>query len=194
MAWPGGDIAVSLLSIYVVLLRVSNMSTLWTPSGERPIPPRQEGEEGTPIQRTGSPGQSAGDRVSASSGRAEAANQPRPESGSDAEQAAVEAQMREMQERLLSAPSEQVIANHCYGLFELAAVYLSSSPPRLDGARLAIDSLGLLVDGLGNRLGEAGPQLLEALTQIRLAFASIANTSRPDSNQSAVVGENDTDT
>ena len=35
------------------------------------------------------------------------------------------------------------MANHCYGLFELAAVYLSQQPPLLAQARLAIDALRL---------------------------------------------------
>ncbi len=66
------------------------------------------------------------------------------------------------------------MANHCYGLFELAAVYLSQTPPLLDQARLAIDALGYLVDGLGERLGEAAGTLKDALAQIRLAFVELA--------------------
>ena len=54
------------------------------------------------------------------------------------------------------------MANHCYGLFELAAVYLSQTPPLLDQARLAIDALGCLVDGLGDRLGEPAGTLNDA--------------------------------
>jgi hypothetical protein len=69
-----------------------------------------------------------------------------------------------------------VVANHCYGLFELAAVYLSQSPPRLEPARLAIDALACLVDGLGERLGEAHPSLRDALAQIRLAYVQISAT------------------
>jgi hypothetical protein len=66
-----------------------------------------------------------------------------------------------------------VVANHCYGLFELAAIYLSQSPPMLFQARLAIDALGFLVDGLRGRLGEAEPALLESLSQLRLAFVRL---------------------
>ena len=56
-----------------------------------------------------------------------------------------------------------MIANHCYGLFELAAVYLSSVPPKLEDAQLAIDALAAIVEGLGERLAPAhhsGPLLL----------------------------------
>jgi hypothetical protein len=67
-----------------------------------------------------------------------------------------------------------VVANHCYGLFELAAVYLSQQPPLLPQAQLAIDALGYLVDGLGERLGEARGSLSDALAQIRLAFVELS--------------------
>ena len=67
-----------------------------------------------------------------------------------------------MRAELVNAPVEVVVANHCYGLFELAAVYLSQQPPLLDQARLAIDALGCLVDGLEGRLGEAEDQLKTA--------------------------------
>jgi hypothetical protein len=66
------------------------------------------------------------------------------------------------------------VANHCYGLFELAAVYLSQQPPLLAQAQLAIDALGCLVDGLGDRLGEAQSPLTDALAQIRLAFVELS--------------------
>ena len=78
-----------------------------------------------------------------------------------------------MRAQLAHTPAEVVVANHCYGLFELAAIYLSQSPPMLFQARLAIDGLGFLVDGLRGRLGEAEPALLESLSQLRLAFVSL---------------------
>ena len=68
------------------------------------------------------------------------------------------------------------MANHAYGLFELAAIHLSQQPPRLDQARLAVDALGVLVEGLAGRLGEAEPSLRDALMQIRLAFVQIGGS------------------
>ena len=41
-------------------------------------------------------------------------------------------QMAAMRAELANSPVEVVVANHCYGLFELAAVYLSQQPPLLD--------------------------------------------------------------
>lgn len=126
------------------------MSSLWTPSGEHRIPP--DAPDG------GRPG-------------------PPPPATEDPEEATpeAEAQVAALRERLTKTPADTVVANHCYGLFELAALYLSSDPPLLAEARLAIDAFGLLVDGLGERLGEAAGQLREALAQIRLGFVQVEN-------------------
>ena len=78
-----------------------------------------------------------------------------------------------MRAQLANTPAEVVVANHCYGLFELAAIYLSQTPPMLFQARLAIDGLGYLLDGLKGRLGEAEPSLHESLSQLRLAFVRL---------------------
>jgi len=67
----------------------------------------------------------------------------------------VRAHLNELREQLLAAPAEVVIANHAFGLFELAALHLSQQPPKLDQARLAIDAFGALVEGLTGRLAEA---------------------------------------
>ena len=90
--------------------------------------------------------------------------------------------MEELRRQLAEAPPEVVVANHCYGLFELAAVYLSQSPPLLDEARLAIDALGYVVDGLGERLGDAYPALKDGMAQLQLAFVQLgaAEQARQD--------------
>ena len=83
-----------------------------------------------------------------------------------------------MRAELANAPVEVVVANHCYGLFELAAVYLSQAPPLLSQARLAIDALSSLVDGLEGRLGEGEPNLKDGLGQLRLAYVQIDGAQR----------------
>jgi hypothetical protein len=82
--------------------------------------------------------------------------------------------MAELQQQLARTPAEVVVANHAFGLFELAALHLSLRPPQLDQARVAIDALAALVDGMAGRLGEAEPQLTEALSQLRMAFVQIS--------------------
>ena len=64
-----------------------------------------------------------------------------------------------MRAQLANTPAEIVVANHCYGLFELAAIYLSQTPPMMFQARLPIDALGYILDGLKGRLGESEPAL-----------------------------------
>ncbi len=140
------------------------MSSLWTPGGEREVgPPPEPGNEGR------------------SGGSA-------PPGAEDDEELA--AQVDAMRAELAQAPVEVVIANHCYGLFELAAVYLSQQPPLLDRARLAIDALGCLVGGLEGRLGEAESSLNDALSQLRMAYVQIDAARRAGAESAAATGPN----
>ncbi len=86
--------------------------------------------------------------------------------------------MAELQEQLARTPVELVIANHAFGLFELAALHLSLQPPQLPQARLAIDALGALVEGLADRLGEYERQLVEGLANLRLAYVQIRGAAQ----------------
>ena len=100
--------------------------------------------------------------------------------GGAADEEAMQSQMAELQERLAKTPADVVVANHAFGLFELAALHLSLQPPQLDQARLAIDALGYLVDGLGERLGDHAPELAAGLAQLRMAFVQIHAAHTPD--------------
>jgi hypothetical protein len=84
------------------------------------------------------------------------------------------AHLEELRHQLVSTPAEVVVANHAYGLFELAAIHLSQTPPRLEDARLAVDAMAGLVEALAGRLGEPERSLRDALSQIRLAFVQIS--------------------
>ncbi len=123
------------------------MSSLWTPDGERPI-------------------------------RRDAAPPPAEEAGLDDEggpQLSMEEQeeLLAMQRELADAPAAAVVANHCVGLFNLAALHLSQNPPNLGEASLAIDALGGVAAACQGRLGPDEPDLIEAVRQIRLAFVQI---------------------
>jgi hypothetical protein len=134
------------------------MSSLWTPSGEHF--PSKEGA-GSP------PG-------------------PNPED-EDLTPLTAEAQaeLDAMRQQLANTPAEVVMANHCYGIFELATIYLSHAPPMLFEARLAIDGLGALLDGVKGRLGEAEPSLLQALSQLRLAYVQLEGAERAAAESAA---------
>ncbi len=145
------------------------MSSLWTPGGERPVGPPPAAGGGPPP----GPGAVAPDRQ-----------------GGEPDEAVLAAQLETMRAELAATPVEVVVANHCYGLFELAAVYLSQQPPLLEQARLAIDALGTLVGGLEGRLGEAEVQLKDGLSQLRLAFVQIDGALRAGAEAASTLGAN----
>lgn len=126
------------------------MSTLWTPGGEHPV---------------------GRDRPAAGAPDPDTADEPFEPELTEAE---ARAAMAELRDRLAGTPAAVVVANHAYGLFELAAIHVSLQPPQLDEARLAIDALGAVVEGLGPRLGDAYPELNAGLAQLRMAYVQIA--------------------
>jgi hypothetical protein len=107
----------------------------------------------------------------------------------DPSQAEAQAEVDAMRAQLANTPAEVVVANHCYGLFELAAIYLSQTPPMLFEARLAIDGLGFLLEGLRGRLGEAEPSLHESLSQLRLAFVRLESAEQSGTDNGATSGQ-----
>ena len=135
------------------------MSSLWTPGGEHPI-----GKE-EPAQPPGARQESPLSSVA--------------QDEFDDEEVELSeeqiAQMRELEERLAATPASVVVANHAYGLFELAALHLGRRPPNFEEAQVAIDAMGALVEGMGSRLGDHTKQLQEGLTQLRLAFVQVKN-------------------
>ena len=147
--------------------RLPVVSTLWTPDGERPV--GRPSEPG-PDRPYGTP--DPGD----------------PEGELSEEELAQ--QVAAMRAELANSPVEVVVANHCYGLFELAAVYLSQQPPLLSQARVAIDALGSLVTGLEGRLGEAEEPLKDGLSQLRLAYVQIDGARRAGAEAASAVGVN----
>lgn len=125
------------------------MSTFWTPSGERPIP-RDEPAASSPPP----PGQPEGFGE---------------EFGEEMDEE-LQAELRAMQEQMVRTPAAIVVANHCIGMVELAALHLGQDPPNLADAQIAIDALAGVLDGVGPRMGENGPPLRQALNQMRMAF------------------------
>ena len=120
--------------------------------------------------------------------------------GDDQESRLAEAQaaIDESRRRLAEAPAELVVTNHAMGLYELAAIHLSASPPNLPAAALAIDAVACLVDGLGDRLGPDAATLRDALGNIRMAFvqvkaAATATGDGPPGSDAADGDEPDTD-
>ncbi len=100
---------------------------------------------------------------------------PNPENALENEES-----LEELRASLASSDPAVVIANHCYGLFELAAVYLGEQPPRLGEAQFAIDALAGLLGASESRLGDAAGPIVEGLTQLRLAWVQIQAAHNPE--------------
>jgi hypothetical protein len=141
------------------------MSSLWTPSGEH-FPEKDEA--------------GASERPASHPDDTDV-TEPSPEEA--------EAAVNAMRAQLANTPADVVVANHCYGLFELAAIYLSQTPPMLFQARLPIDALGYLLDGLKGRLGEAEAALHDSLAQLRLVYVRLEGSERTDAENSANVSD-----
>jgi hypothetical protein len=133
--------------------------TLWTPDGEHPVD----------RERPESPSDAPADPLEAQHGDPLAGLSPE-----EREQALAMAQeMEQVRRELASVPAAVVVANHAMGLYELAAIHLSSDPPNFTEAQLAIDAVTALVEGLEGRLGENEQTLRDALAQLRLAYVQL---------------------
>jgi len=146
------------------------MSTLWTPDGERKVPP-------------------ANDEPAAAPSGEEAEPELTPEQQEQARAMAKE--LAEARARILATEASTVVANHAFGIYELAAIHLTADEPKLTEAQVAIDALGALVNGLKGRLGEVEGTLVDALQQAQLLYVqrveaanaagSASDPSAPDS-------------
>jgi len=150
------------------------VSSLWTPEGEHRVRPAEDDRSSSDAPGTASrearPGASGG------GGGATSVEDGNLDDLGPEDQAEMAERLDELRRQLLGTPAEVVVANHAYGLFELAAIHLSQRPPRRDEARLAVDAMAALVEGLAGRLGEAERSLKDALAQIRLAFVQISGS------------------
>lgn len=166
------------------------MSSLWTPEGEYRIPRSKDDESKERPRAT--PGATGAKPSSLSSSASSydhdaVAKEHGPE---DEVSLSPTEQLAKLEAELAETPVEDVIANHCYGLFQLAALHLSAEKARTREARLAIDALGAIIEKLGSRLGASFEPLSQGLSQIQLAFVHIASqapatTSSPDGDKAA---------
>lgn len=134
------------------------MSSLWTPDGEHRVAPDATDEVAAPERAPGAK-------------RTDAPGAEEPD-------------LDALERELVSAPVDAIIANHCFGLFQLAALHLAQRPPNLPEARLAIDALGAIVEELDGRLGEATETLNGALAQVRLAFVERSKAPEKEASDS----------
>ena len=86
---------------------------------------------------------------------------------------AMAAEMDEVRRQLAEVPASVVVANHAMGMYELAAIHLSSQPPNFVEAQVAIDAMAAIIEGLKGRLGENESTLIDALGQLRMAYVQL---------------------
>jgi len=133
--------------------------SLWTPGGEHPVDRPQ-------------PSEPAGPPPSAAGGPSPGLDDLSPEERAAAEEYARE--LDQMRRQLLELPAGVVVGQHALQFFDVAGLYLSQSPPRVEDARVAIDALAAVIERLGPRLGEAEAPLRSALNQAQLAYVEAA--------------------
>ena len=159
------------------------MSSLWTPEGEHRVKPADDSDSSPdasrPAPRGDGPGAPAGDSDLVGPEGVDLDDLD-PE-----ERAELAGRLEELRRQLLGTPADVVVANHAYGLFELAAIHLSQRPPQREEARLAVDAMAALVEGLAGRLGDAERSLKDALAQIRLAFVQISGSAGAEDGEGA---------
>lgn len=126
------------------------MSTLWTPDGERKVPPASD-EQATETA-------------------AGAATEPELTPEQQEQARAMAKELAEARARILATEASTVVANHAFGIYELAAIHLTADEPKLSEAQVAIDALAALVKGLTGRLGAVESTLVDALQQAQLLY------------------------
>lgn len=113
----------------------------------------------------------------------DASANPGQSSGANGNGSEREADLERVRAEILASSPDVVVANHCFGLFELAAIYLSDTPPNLKAASLAIDALAGLSEAVAGRLGTHETEIKDAVSQLRLAYvqlSTIADQSTQD--------------
>jgi hypothetical protein len=154
------------------------MGTLWTPDGERDVPPA---DRDSALQDTG------GDRSAPEGGGTSEVLRAAAEaigvdlnSLNDEERAELAGQLEEMmaaRRQAAQTPASEMLANHLMRLFDLATIYLESQPPSFSDAATIIEAFRATVDALGDRLGEHRAMLTEAQGQLQMIFVQVKNAT-----------------
>lgn len=140
------------------------MSSLWTPDGERIVPPRSD--EPT------NDGPATGDALRAAAAQL----------GVDLDSLSPDevaelrdelAAMMKARAEMAETPAHDMLANHLMRLFDLAVIYLEAEPPRFSDAATVIESFRAVVDNVGERLGPHRSLLQEALSQVQMVFVQV---------------------
>ncbi len=131
--------------------------TLWTPEGERNVAKSAPTTAAAPEQEL------------------------TPEQEQAAEEMAK--QMTEARAQILETDARDILLNHAFGIYELAAIHLTAETPKFDEVKISIDALAALLTPLEGQLGEQEATIKEALKQIQLGYVQRleqAKTTQPN--------------
>ena len=147
------------------------MSSLWTPDGERRVPPAGD-----------DPGTSTANGPDASEPLRAAAEALGVDldslSAEERQQLAAELnEMMRVRQEIAATPAAEMISNHMIRFLDLATIYLETEPPSFGEAATAIEAFRAVLDGVGDRLGDQRPMLAEALGQIQMIFVQVKQAS-----------------
>ena len=145
------------------------MSTLWTPDGERKVPPAADDQPNAPSREATDSGEATDSQE---------ATEPELTPEQEEQARAMAKELAEARARILATDAATVVANHAFGIYELAAIHLTADEPKLSEAQVAIDALGALVNGLKDRLGDVEPTLVDALKQAQLLFVQRVESAK----------------
>ena len=147
------------------------MSSLWTPDGERPVPPKGQ----DPAPPTGAQGSEAGDPSEPLRAAAQALGVDLDALDED-ERRQLAAELEEMlrvRREIAATPASEMVSNHLMRFLDLATIYLEGEPPAFAEAATAIEAFRCVLDGIGDRLGEHRATLTEALGQVQMIFVQV---------------------
>ncbi len=152
------------------------MGTLWTPGGEREVPPAEPtGPEPAPQSEAGAPAD-----ISEPLRAAAEAIGVDLDSLTAEEREELARQLDEMmavRRQVAQTPAAEMVANHLMRLFDLATIYLESQPPSFSDAATVIEAFRATVEGLDDRLGEHKVVLTETLGQLQMLFVQVKNAA-----------------
>lgn len=148
------------------------MSSLWTPDGERRVPPA---DEPTPAPAGPGPSGAAPDSSDPLRAAAEALGVDLDAlSAEERQQLAAELnEMMRVRQEIGATPASEMISNHMIRFLDLATIYLETEPPSFSEAATAIEAFRAVLDGVGDRLGDQRPMLAEALGQMQMIFVQV---------------------
>jgi hypothetical protein len=150
------------------------MGSLWTPGGEREVPPK---DERPPERAVDAPGDDPGDDPLRAAAAAIGVDL---DALDEEERAQLRAELEEMmsvRRQVAATPVADVLANHMMRLFDLVTIYLEASPPGFAEAATVIEAYRGMLEAVRDRLGDHAAMLGEALGQAQMLFVQVKDAT-----------------